>query len=162
MSLPPPDDDMLFDAHSTHDMFPICTKLEPSNRIGGVLGSTAEKVFLVSSQVELFPIVIEELDIIANGLQVEVLLMHAKVLSMNMRAEVTSVTAEASARKALPDPFTITELFTTIHELCCETLTGEVKKENAKLLGLVDVAVQVHELKLIRLEVAMVADEVDM
>ena len=37
VSLPPPDDDILFTAHRTHDMLPICTKLDLSNSIGGEL-----------------------------------------------------------------------------------------------------------------------------
>ena len=115
-------DDMLFDPHRTHDMLPICKEIIA---IGGAVGLLTENMLLVKSQVELFPIIIEEPNTIANGLQVEVLLMHANVFCENMRAEAMSVTLEESARKALPDPFTITELFTTIHELLFETLNGE-------------------------------------
>ena len=108
---------MLFDAHRAHDMFPIITKLEAWMTIGGMLEVLRENVFLVNCQDELPPRVIEDPEVIPNGLQVGVVVEHARVLCAKIREEKLVVTIEEAARKAAPDAFAISELFMTIHEL---------------------------------------------
>ena len=92
---------MLFDAHMTHDMLPICTKLEPSNS-SGVLEKLTENVFLVNNQDDLLPTIIDEPDLIANGLQVEVAVEHASVFCENTREERMIETLDEAARNAAP------------------------------------------------------------
>ena len=108
---------MLFDAHRTHDKLPICRKLEPSKRIGGVVELLREKVLLVNCQDELPPTVIDEPDVIANGLQVEAVAEHTSVFCANIREEKLMMKFEEAARKAAPDAFAMSELFRTIQEL---------------------------------------------
>ena len=95
--MPPPDDDMLFDAHRTHDMLPIRTKLETSNSIGGVFRLLTEIVFLVNSQDEVAPTFIDEPEVIANGLQGAAVAEQVSVFWENMREERTIVKLDETA-----------------------------------------------------------------
>ena len=75
-------------------------------------------MFLVNSQDELLPKVIEEPEVIANGLQVEVVVEHASVFCENTREERMIETLDEVARlKAAPDALAISELFRTLQEL---------------------------------------------
>ena len=115
--MPPPDDDMVFDSHRTHTNLPICTKLELSNSIGGVFRLLTEIVFLVNSQDDLVPRLIDELEVIANGLQVEVAVEHASVFCESINDDWMRETLDDVARKAAPDASAISELFKTLQEL---------------------------------------------
>ena len=83
-------------------------------------------MFLVNSQNEFVPILIEETDVIANGLQVELVVEQASVLCVKMRDErMAMVIFDEMARKAAPDAFAISELFMTLQELRFDNVAGE-------------------------------------
>ena len=68
---------------------------------------------------------IDELDFIANGLQVEVAVEHASVFCEIMREEKVRVNLEEVTEKAAPDAFVVIELLRTIHELWFDNVAGE-------------------------------------
>ena len=74
-------------------------------------------MFLVSSQDELLPRVIDEPEVIANGLQVEVVVEHDSVFWENTSKERMMETLDEAARKVAPDALAISELFRTHQEL---------------------------------------------
>ena len=74
-------------------------------------------MFLVNSQDELLPTLIDEPDVIANGLQVEVVVEHASVFCASIREESMMVTFDEVARKAAPDALAISELLKILHKL---------------------------------------------
>ena len=74
-------------------------------------------MFLVNSQDELLPTLIDEPVVIATGLHAEVAVEHASVFCENMREERVIVKLDEMARKAAPDAFAISELFRILQEL---------------------------------------------
>ena len=89
-------------------------------------------MFLVNSQNEFVPILIEETDVIANGLQVELVVEQASVHCVKMRDErMTMVIFDEVARKAAPDAFAISDPFRTLQELRFEMVAGEESMRKA-------------------------------
>ena len=83
-------------------------------------------MFLVKSQDEFVPRVIDESDFITNGLQVEAAVEHASVFCESMREENVMVNFEDETEKAAPDAPVVIELLRIVHELWFDNVAGEL------------------------------------